>query len=611
MPVKTCQSDGKPGFKWGDAGKCYTYTAGNDASRKRAKEKAIRQGLAIEPGAFKGALELSAANLERTRRLFMLAEAVRRAKLPPAALTRQAYYARLRLERRWLEMFGDLIDDLFAQLDLDGAISLAVRDWKRGSRLSRLFLKADGDVETAPSVDDVTSKLASGVNESSFVEGAVQTYLGMARAVSEEAGQMGLDSLGLNRTFAWAHPRAMPRDLFAVRGSKVIQNVYGSHLNELSKIVIDATNPRFPQTTAQVKREIRERWPELKRYQVDRVARTETAAVWTSTSMNAYRANGVTQFESLLAHGPTIGIESALPCPICVDMSAQGAMSIGGDLPPWHPSCRCEAVPILDDWLPPDEPWTGQDLPMCGDAFTASRKVHLPKGTRLSKAGTADACLVPASPLPSAPLEEQDASKSLAAQQEKWASSLTSADRNYIEAYQRDYQEINGFARSGLGPAADARNYGRVTTLDFIIHGREGLREAAPAIAEPVVLYRGVARQAGKSTSEIFEGAKSWNDVVGKTVTDTAFISTSTYRAQARGFASLGGKAKVEAEYPVVLKIEAGPGTKGVWMNGALPENPVQYENEFLLARGTQIRVTGVELDHAKKIANVTAEVVP
>ena len=48
MPVKGCQENGKPGFKWGDQGKCYTYTPGNEVSKKRAHDKAIKQGRAIQ-----------------------------------------------------------------------------------------------------------------------------------------------------------------------------------------------------------------------------------------------------------------------------------------------------------------------------------------------------------------------------------------------------------------------------------------------------------------------------------------------------------------------------------------------------------------------------------
>ena len=47
MPVKECQENGKPGLKWGDAGKCYTYSPYNEGSKNKAKRSAILQGLAV------------------------------------------------------------------------------------------------------------------------------------------------------------------------------------------------------------------------------------------------------------------------------------------------------------------------------------------------------------------------------------------------------------------------------------------------------------------------------------------------------------------------------------------------------------------------------------
>ncbi|MGH9158208.1 MAG: phage protease [Acidimicrobiales bacterium] len=47
MPIQSCRSDDKPGYRWGAGGKCYTYTAGDAAGQKRAKGKAIAQGVAI------------------------------------------------------------------------------------------------------------------------------------------------------------------------------------------------------------------------------------------------------------------------------------------------------------------------------------------------------------------------------------------------------------------------------------------------------------------------------------------------------------------------------------------------------------------------------------
>lgn len=54
MPVKRCMKNGRPGFKWGDQGKCYTYNPANDASRERAKSKASKQGRAARAAGYKG-----------------------------------------------------------------------------------------------------------------------------------------------------------------------------------------------------------------------------------------------------------------------------------------------------------------------------------------------------------------------------------------------------------------------------------------------------------------------------------------------------------------------------------------------------------------------------
>ncbi len=48
MPIQVCSKDGKPGYKYGENGFCYTYPAGDEAARKEAKQKAVMQGVAIE-----------------------------------------------------------------------------------------------------------------------------------------------------------------------------------------------------------------------------------------------------------------------------------------------------------------------------------------------------------------------------------------------------------------------------------------------------------------------------------------------------------------------------------------------------------------------------------
>lgn len=48
MPVEECQLNSKPGFRWGQQGKCFTYTPGNKASQDAARNKAKEQGRAVE-----------------------------------------------------------------------------------------------------------------------------------------------------------------------------------------------------------------------------------------------------------------------------------------------------------------------------------------------------------------------------------------------------------------------------------------------------------------------------------------------------------------------------------------------------------------------------------
>jgi hypothetical protein len=57
MPVVSCSDDGKPGFRWGDSGKCYTYASGDEASRERARERAERQGRAARAGGYRGMMK--------------------------------------------------------------------------------------------------------------------------------------------------------------------------------------------------------------------------------------------------------------------------------------------------------------------------------------------------------------------------------------------------------------------------------------------------------------------------------------------------------------------------------------------------------------------------
>lgn len=218
-----------------------------------------------------------------------------------------------------------------------------------GKRFLRRVTKAD-----TYNPATFAERLRSRLNDSSVEVGALERYIEVALRTGEVAGQYTLDQLGLDRTFAWAHPRNMGRALYEVRGSKVIQSMHGTHIDELAKIIGRATDPKRPMTIDQVTKEIRTKWDGLTRYQGERIARTETAAVWQGTSLNAMVANGCPDFDWLTGGNP---------CPECVDAATGAPYTLAylPDSPPLHPLCECELVQG-SDYLPPDDIWTGGDL---------------------------------------------------------------------------------------------------------------------------------------------------------------------------------------------------------------------------------------------------------
>lgn len=53
MPVDFCSQNGKPGFRWGSKGTCYTFEPGDKASATKAKNKASLQGVAARLKGYK------------------------------------------------------------------------------------------------------------------------------------------------------------------------------------------------------------------------------------------------------------------------------------------------------------------------------------------------------------------------------------------------------------------------------------------------------------------------------------------------------------------------------------------------------------------------------
>lgn len=72
MPLNRCELDGKPGWKWGDSGRCYVYTAGNESSEMDARKKAMAQAAAM--GEFPGTGQRSAGQVQVETRTSQVAD---------------------------------------------------------------------------------------------------------------------------------------------------------------------------------------------------------------------------------------------------------------------------------------------------------------------------------------------------------------------------------------------------------------------------------------------------------------------------------------------------------------------------------------------------------
>jgi len=442
----------------------------------------------------------------------------------------------------------------------------------------------------SPNAEEMKKRLTHGVNDAALVQGGVQVYLGLTADTAVVAGQTALEHLGLNRTWAFASPREFAADHFSVRGSKIIQNMYGNHVDSLSKIITDATNPANPKTLGEVKRAINEQWPGMRAYQVDRIARTETATVWSSTSAAAYKANGITQFESTIAEGPSIGIESEEPCDECVDAAAE-VHSMDDDLPPWHPNCRCEMVPVLQDengdpWLPPDEPFTGGAT---GPDMPASIMPDVSDPAASSGEET---------------ITDGAATDHLDAQYADWGANLTPNELGGLQAYRsmRGFKLLNNWLRDGRidgkteprpGEKRPPEWHANRAAIDTWIQGIDSAMEKAPEAGKnlDMTVFRGV---------QDLRGMFPDGTMVGDTFTDLGYTSTSTEIDTAYDYAnsetgSIGG----------IIKIDVPANARGAWLR-ANPDleakiGPGGLSNyEYVLPRGSKFEVT--------KINKITAD---
>jgi hypothetical protein len=283
------------------------------------------------------------------------AEWVMLEKRGDGASWRRAWNDRDRWHPKWSKAFMELFTRFDQQYNFQLLVKRGLDAWSPG-RLKR----RPGSVPPASAISAV---MQTQVAADQFQDGAMAVYMDLALNEAEAAGQRTLEALGLNETFAWANIRDFPENPYAVRGSKILQNLYGNHRERLARLVLDKTKPDSPKTIGQLTREIRAEWPRLAAKDADMIARTEAANVWETTNWNAMYLNNVQEVEWLIASGPSIGPPKSYPvCKECLERAANSPyhMIEMESIPPLHPRCRCTVVQKYNpEWLPPAEPWTG------------------------------------------------------------------------------------------------------------------------------------------------------------------------------------------------------------------------------------------------------------
>lgn len=115
----------------------------------------------------------------------------------------------------------------------------------------------------------------------------------------------------------------------------------------LLKIIIDGI--AGGQSIEQIGRKLRATFADIKKYQSERVARTETIRASNLAADDAFAQSGVVEAKEWLTAGN--------PCPICAPYDGQ-VVELGGSFydqktefadgnPPLHPNCRCVIIPVL------------------------------------------------------------------------------------------------------------------------------------------------------------------------------------------------------------------------------------------------------------------------
>lgn len=164
---------------------------------------------------------------------------------------------------------------------------------------------------------------------------------------SELIGLSGQEAYRLIGYFKQYKPSPEVTTLITDKSSAFVQSMLITDQERLLRILVDGIAEG--QSIDQIGRELRQVFTKLKKYQADKIARTETVRASNMGAEDAYIQSGVVEAKEWLTAGN--------PCPICEPYDGQ-IIELGGDFysqkdefkdgnPPLHPNCRCVIIPVV------------------------------------------------------------------------------------------------------------------------------------------------------------------------------------------------------------------------------------------------------------------------
>jgi SPP1 gp7 family putative phage head morphogenesis protein len=144
------------------------------------------------------------------------------------------------------------------------------------------------------------------------------------------------------------------------------------------------------------------------------------------------------------------------------------------------------------------------------------------------------------------------------------------------------HKGINKYLRTGKGAGQSDKWYD-----DWIKQLDDAMVKTKP-LPKAITVYRGLRANEFVGDDDLDAIKEALTDMVGEEFIDLGFGSTSIDMTQAAGF---GGHSMNKITFTITLP----KGTKGMWMNGIMPDSAHADEAEFLLPRKSKFKVLSVK----------------